>query len=266
MVEMGDGSAGRRLTELVRDGEAELVRLMLHEKEKKGDAQELHEWLITLRVAQFLAQWHGEPAEGIEKVDLTAEGGIDVRFHVGDHHFAVEHTPIESWDRQYECNETGELGRVEPPTEEELPARRSQRLDRAVQRKKRKLATWASRICAEAGNCTTVLVLEDECWKYTNAVLVADALAALYPDSTGLPDWILLIEPSRQQTVRGLDDNPNRATLFILKCGESIFCSSAGQGERPPQTHYGGPYEWNQGTSAWANKGVPVAGPQRTWR
>jgi len=74
------------------------------------------------------------------------------------------------------------------PGDEELKARRAERLREALRRKCPKLQR-----CKEAG-ARTVLVLESNDIALTNHVLVGECLAILLPGRTDLPDEIYLVE------------------------------------------------------------------------
>ena len=74
------------------------------------------------------------------------------------------------------------------PGDEELEARRTDRLREALRRKCPKL-----RRCKEDG-ARTILVLESDDIALTNHVLVGECLAALLPERTDLPDEIYLVE------------------------------------------------------------------------
>ena len=80
---------------------------------------------------------------------------------------------------------------------EELEARRADRLQEALRRKCSKLQR-----CKEEG-ARTILVLESDDIALTNHVLVGECLAALLPERTDLPDEIYLVETEvKSWTVR----------------------------------------------------------------
>ena len=80
---------------------------------------------------------------------------------------------------------------------EELEARRADRLREALRRKCPKLQR-----CKEDG-ARTVLVLESDDIAHTNHLLVGECLAALLPERTDLPDEIYLVETeAKSWTVR----------------------------------------------------------------
>src|SRR5260370_11559794 len=98
----------------------ELKRVRKHEEHNQRGAKGIHEKLVTLRAAKWMAKSSEAPVTELHKPDEQHGGGMDLVFDCGGTRYLLEHTTIESFPEQRRWTETGKRS-VPLPAWEDLP-------------------------------------------------------------------------------------------------------------------------------------------------